>query len=62
MVLEATIFGLRLEDVGAVLLEDKPELIDVQESLTAPWWILEILPLKRPSFTKDSTEVEVTRR
>ena len=60
MVLEATIFGLRLAQVGAEFLEDQSPSVTV--SLTKPWRILEMLPLKRLTFTREDAKNEITRR
>ena len=60
MVLEATIFGLRLAQVGAEFLEDQSPNVTI--SLTWPWRILEIFPVKRLTFTREDKKPEITRR
>jgi len=50
MVFEAQAVGLRMAPFNRDL--SREELIEVQESLTWPWWPLELLPIKRLSFTR----------
>jgi len=50
MVFEAGLAGLRTAPLEhGFLSEDK---IEIRESLTWHWWILEVLPLKRLTFTR----------
>jgi hypothetical protein len=50
MVFEAGQVGLRTATLDRGFLSE--EEIKIKESLTSPWWILEILPLKRLTFTR----------
>ena len=50
MVFEAALVGLRMGQLETIFLAE--DRIVVQESLTWPWRILEVLPFKRLTFTR----------
>jgi hypothetical protein len=50
MALEARKFGLRTAQLEAEFIKD--DKIEIIESLTGVWWILEIFPLKRLTLTR----------
>jgi len=50
MVFEAGALGLRMAPFERPHLHPD-EQIEIHESLTAQWWLFEILPLKRPAST-----------
>jgi hypothetical protein len=50
MVFEAQAVGLYMAPFNRDLSHE--ELIEVQESLTWPWWPLELFPIKRLSFSR----------
>ena len=50
MVFEAQAVGLCMAPFNRDL--SREELLEVKESLTWPWWPLELLPIKRLSFTR----------
>ena len=52
MVFEAGAVGLRTARFTRELSFKEYWEIDIQESLTIPWWPLEILPFKRLTFTR----------
>ena len=52
MVFEAGALGLRTAPFERTYL-DPEEQIEVQESLTRHWWLLEILPFNRPTYTRE---------
>lgn len=50
MVFESASAGLRTEPFQRVLPTD--EQIEVKESLTGVWWLLELLPINRLTYTR----------
>jgi len=50
MVFEAGLVGLRTAPLERGFLSE--DEIEIKESLTWHWWILEVLPFKRPTFTR----------
>ena len=60
MVFEAGAAGLRMAQFKRKL--SSGEQIDVKESLTWHWWILEILPLKRLTFTRREDGKQTTHK
>ena len=60
MVLEARALGLRTAPFERELT--RTEQIDIKESLTQIWWPLEILPLKRLTYTRRENGVLATRK
>ena len=62
MVLEAGALGLRTAPFEYEL--SRAEQIEIKESLTPVWWPLEILPLKRLTYTRQENGVPtpVTRK
>ncbi|KJA17515.1 hypothetical protein HYPSUDRAFT_124978, partial [Hypholoma sublateritium FD-334 SS-4] len=60
MVLEARAVGLRTAQFEREL--SKKEQIEIKESLTPVWWLLELFPLKRLTYTRRQQGVKITRR
>ena len=52
MVFEAGALGLRTAPFERAYLAPE-EQIEIKESLTWHWWLLEILPFKRLTFTRE---------
>lgn len=58
MVFESVAAGLRTKLFDRVL---KPsEQIELQESLVGIWWILEMLPLERLTYTREKDGTKIT--
>lgn len=60
MVLEAGAVGLRTERFERELSSE--EQIEIKESLTWHWWLLELLPVKRLTYTRQKDGTPATRK
>jgi hypothetical protein len=60
MVFEAGAVGLRMMPFQRDL--SSGEQIDIIESLTSFWWLLELLPLRRLTFTRKEGGKSTTRK
>ncbi|KDR68091.1 hypothetical protein GALMADRAFT_1051503 [Galerina marginata CBS 339.88] len=60
MVFEAQALGLRTERFQHELSRDQQ--IDIKESLTLAWWLLELLPLKRLTYTRRENRTLASRK
>ncbi|KJA23446.1 hypothetical protein HYPSUDRAFT_137751 [Hypholoma sublateritium FD-334 SS-4] len=60
MVFEAAAHGLRTSEFARKRL--KNERIEIKESLTGIWWLLEILPFKHLTYTREEHGATVTRK
>ena len=60
MVLEAQALGLRTVPFEYEL--SHAEQIEIKESLTPIWWLFEILPLKRLTYTRRQGGFRFTRK
>ncbi len=60
MVFEAGALGLRTTPFEREL--DSTEQIEIKESLKSVWWLLELLPLKRLTYTRKEDGTSATTR
>lgn len=60
MVFEAGLLGLRTLLFAREL--SVKEQIEIKESLTAGWWFLELLPLKRLTYTRRDNRTPDTHK
>ena len=58
MVFEAGALGLRTSPFGREL--SRNEQIEIKESLTPSWWLLEFLPFERLTYTRQDKEKKYT--
>ncbi|KJA24886.1 hypothetical protein HYPSUDRAFT_452805, partial [Hypholoma sublateritium FD-334 SS-4] len=62
MVFEAGALGLRTAQFKRKLSLDEETKIEVKESLKGFWWFLELLPLKRLTYTRREMGIQTTRK
>lgn len=60
MVFEAGALGLSMARFERELLPN--EQIEIKESLTRPWWLLELVPFKRLTYTRQDQGKQITRK
>ncbi|KJA23408.1 hypothetical protein HYPSUDRAFT_39890 [Hypholoma sublateritium FD-334 SS-4] len=60
MVFEAAAHGLRTAEFARK--RPKNEIIEIKESLTGIWWLLELLPFKRLTYTRDEHGSSTTHK
>lgn len=60
MVFEAAAHGLRMAEFARK--RPKNETIEIKESLTGIWWLLELFPFKRLTYTREEHGTRATRK